>query len=278
MLWHGWSGRPAWPALLSWAVPLVQPPGSPWAADVTGVLWYLVTYLWLVLLSPAMLALHRRWPLWSVLVPLAGVVLLQTAAPGFDGPVESVLTDLATFGACWLVGFAHQDRRLRRLSLPALLGLAVLCLGVAVGWLVTHPDAGRDLNDIPVSQAFWSLGFVLVLLRVAPPVGWLARVRPLDRLVTGLNSRALTIYLWHNAAIAVCFAVGDLVGAWRLGQVGYLTVALVLITGLVLAFGWIEDLSARRPLRLLPWPRRTTAQIPVARPVTVDREPIPVRT
>ncbi|MEU1839672.1 glycosyltransferase [Micromonospora chersina] len=278
MLWHGWSDRPAWPALLSWVVPLVQPPGDAWAADVTGVLWYLVTYLWLVLLSPAMLALHRRWPVWSVLVPLAGVVLLQTAAPGFDGPVESVLTDLAMFTACWLVGFAHQDRRLRRLPLPALLGLAALCLGVAVGWLVTHPEAGRDLNDIPVAQAFWSLGFVLVLLRVAPPMGWLARVRPLDRLVTALNSRALTIYLWHNAAIAVCFAVGDLIGLWRVGQVGYLAVALVLLTGLVLALGWIEDLSARRPPRLLPWPRRTAARLPVARPATVERQPTPMRT
>nr|WP_255509917.1 acyltransferase [Micromonospora sp. AP08] len=278
MLWHGWSDRPAWPALLSWVVPLVQPPGDAWAADVTGVLWYLVTYVWLVLLSPAMLALHRRWPVWSVLVPLAGVVLLQTAAPGFDGPVESVLTDLAMFTACWLVGYAHQDRRLRRLSLPALLGLAALCLGVAVGWLVTHPEAGRDLNDVPVAQAFWSLGFVLVLLRVAPPMGWLARIRPLDRLVTALNSRALTIYLWHNAAIAVCFAVGDLIGVWRVGQVGYLAVALVLLTGLVLALGWIEDLSARRPPRLLPWPRRAAARLPVARPATAEREPTAVRT
>jgi cellulose synthase/poly-beta-1,6-N-acetylglucosamine synthase-like glycosyltransferase len=270
MLWHGWSDRPAWPALLTWAVPLVQPPGNPWASDVTGVLWYLVTYLWLVLLSPALLALHRRWPLWSVLVPLAGVVLLQTAAPGFDGPVESVLTDLVTF------------RRLRRLPVPALLGLAVLCLGVAVGWLATHPEAGRDLNDIPVAQAFWSFGFVLVLLRVAPPMGWLSWLRPLDRLVTALNSRALTIYLWHNAAIAICFAVGDLIGFWRPGRLGYLAVALVLLTGVVLALGWIEDLSARRPPRLLPWPGRTTGrhsgEPTVARPATVQPEPTPVRT
>ncbi|GAB3358884.1 glycosyltransferase [Micromonospora halotolerans] len=282
MLWHGWSDRPAWPALLSWAVPLVQPPGNEWAADVTGVLWYLVTYLWLVLLSPAMLALHRRWPLWSVLVPLAGVVLLQTVAPGFDGPVESVLTDLVTFAACWMVGFAHQDLRLRRLPLPALLGLAVLCLGVAVGWLATHPGVGRDLNDIPVAQAFWSLGFVLVLLRAAPPMGWLSRLRSLDRLVTALNSRALTIYLWHNAAIALCFAVGDSMGLWRVGQVGYLAGALMLLTGVVLALGWIEDLSARRPPRLLPWPRPTsgphTGKPPVARPTTVQREATPMRT
>ncbi|MEU5909974.1 glycosyltransferase [Micromonospora sp. NPDC047527] len=255
MLWHGWSDRPGWPALLSWLVPLLQPPGSAWAADVTGVLWYLVAYLWFVLLSPAVLTLYRRWPVWSVLTPLAGVVLLQTAAPALGGPVDSVVTDLATFGACWLVGFAHRDGRLRRIPLRSLLALAALCLGLAVGWLTTHRDAGLDLNDIPVAQAFWSLGFVLLLLRLSPPMTWLARIRPLDRLVTALNSRALTIYLWHNAAIAVCFAVGDLLGVWRIGMVGYLVVALVLLIGVVLTLGWIEDLSARRSPRFLPWPR-----------------------
>ncbi|PWR07735.1 glycosyl transferase [Micromonospora sicca] len=259
MIWHGWTSRPAWPALLSWLIPLVQPPGSQWAADVTGVLWYLVTYLWLVLLSPAMLALYRRWPVGSVLAPLAGVVLLQTAAPPASGPAESVLTDLATFGACWLVGFAHRDGRLRRLSLPYLLALVALCLGLAVGWLATHPEAGLDLNDVPVAQAFWSLGFVLLLVRADPPMTWLARIRPLDRLVTVLNSRALTIYLWHNAAITVCFAAGDLIGFWRVGQLGYLVVALMILTGLVLALGWVEDLSARRPPRLLPGRRPTGA-------------------
>lgn len=273
MLWHGWTDRPAWPALLSWLVPLVQPPGSGWATDVTGVLWYLVTYLWFVLLSPTALALYRRWPVWSVLVPLAGVVFLQAAGPSLGGPVDSVLTDMATFGACWLVGFAHRDGRLRRLRPGSLLALAALCLTVALGWLVTHPGDGLDLNDIPVAQAFWSLGIVLVLLRTAPPMAWLGRVRPLDRLVTGLNSRALTIYLWHNAAIAVCFPVGDLLGFWRLGPWGYLAVALVILGGPVLALGWIEDLSARRPPRLLPWPRLARAVPPTAGPLDVPTGP-----
>ncbi|WP_406069673.1 glycosyltransferase [Micromonospora sp. NBC_01638] len=281
MVWHGWSDRPAWPALLSWLVPVLQPPGNAWAADVTGVLWYLVAYLWFVLLSPAVLTLYRRWPVWSVLTPLAGVVLLQTAAPALGGPVDSVLTDLATFGACWLLGFAHRDGQLQRLPLRFLLAMAALCLGLAVGWLVIHPGAGLDLNDIPVAQAFWSLGFVLLLLRMSPQMTWLARIRPLDRLVTALNSRALTIYLWHNAVIAVCFAVGDLLGVWRLGKLGYLVVALVLLTGLVLALGWIEDLSARRSPRLLPWPRppqttgRDRAVQPASGAAASDEQEVP---
>ncbi|MFJ8582752.1 glycosyltransferase [Micromonospora sp. NPDC093277] len=277
MIWHGWSDRPAWPALLAWLVPVVQPPGSEWAADVTGVLWYLVTYLWLVVLSPAALALYRRWPLPCLLVPLGAVVLLQTVGPEIGGPVGSVLTDVLTFSACWFVGFAHRDGRLRRLRLPSLLVLTVLCLGIGATWVATHPEAGFDLNDVPVAQAFWSLAFVLLLMRATPPMAWLARVRPLDRLVTALNSRALTIYLWHNAAIAVCFGVGDMLGFWGFGQVAYLAVALMILTGLVLALGWIEDLSARRRPRLLPWPRppRAVATGAAHRPPTHPVEGAP---
>ena len=46
-----------------------------------------------------------------------------------------------------------------------IVAVAALCLGLALTWQATHPEAGLDLNDIPVAQAFWSLGFVLLLLR-----------------------------------------------------------------------------------------------------------------
>src|SRR3954465_9215802 len=52
MLVTGWANRPAWPRLLLWAVPLADPPANEWGLAAAGVLWYLVTYLWLVLLSP----------------------------------------------------------------------------------------------------------------------------------------------------------------------------------------------------------------------------------
>ncbi|WP_406044686.1 hypothetical protein OG799_09590 [Micromonospora sp. NBC_00898] len=143
--------------------------------------------------------------------------------------------------------------------MPALLALAALCLGLALGWLVTHPEAGLDLNDIPLSQAFWSLGIVLLLMRVAPPMTWLARTRPLDRLVTALSSRPDHLPLAQRRDRGLLRG-GNRMGIWRVGELGYLVVALVILTGLVLAPGWIEDLSARRRPRLLPWtrPGRTT--------------------
>jgi Acyltransferase family len=257
MLWHGWPDRPNWSHLLLWVVPVVEPPGSEWGIAVTQVLWYLVTYLWLVLLSPALRWLYRRRPVPTILLPLGALVLLETLPPVARDSVQSVLLDVATFGACWVVGFAHRDGALRRMPLPLLITLAGLCLTVGAGWALTHPsDDGPDLNSIPLAHGFYSVGFVLLVLRAAPTMQWLAVVRILDRLVALLNARAVTIYLWHNLAIAVCFVVGDRLQVWRLygfSQFGYLAVALLLLLVPLFLLGWVEDLAAQRRPRILPW-------------------------
>jgi peptidoglycan-N-acetylglucosamine deacetylase len=240
MLLAGWVDRPHWQKLLLWLVPLAQPPGDTWALPATEVLWYIVTYLWFVILSPILLWAYRRWPLRTVLLPLGLVFVVGDA---------EVVSDLATFGACWIAGFAHRDGALRRMAGPLLAALAAACLAAAVAWVVLFSPGGWDLNDIPPAQALYSLGFLLVLLRLTPRMDW----RRLDLVVSALNRRAVTIYLWHNPAIAACFVVGDVLGAWRLGQMGYLAVALALLLVPVALLGWIEDVSARRPARLLPW-------------------------
>ena len=52
MIQRGWRDRPSWPHLLLWVLPVADPPASEFGYPAAGVLWYLVTYLWLVLLSP----------------------------------------------------------------------------------------------------------------------------------------------------------------------------------------------------------------------------------
>ena len=98
-------------------------------------------------------------------------------------------------------------------------------------------------------------------------MGWLEHRRSLTAVVNLLNARAVTIYLWHNIAIALSFPVGDYLQVWRVGDTlimaGYFAVALVLLAVAVAALGWVEDLAARRRVRLLPLspaasrPRRT---------------------
>jgi peptidoglycan/LPS O-acetylase OafA/YrhL len=282
MLWHGWPDRPSWSHLLLWVVPVAEPPGSEWAVSATQVLWYIVTYLWLLLLSPALRWLYRHRPVRTVLLPLGALLVLEAMPRIASDPVDSVLVNVATFGACWVVGFAHRDGALRRMSLPLLCTLAVLCLCVGAGWALTHPGGnGPDLNDIPVAQAFYSLGFVLLVLRAAPAMRWLQRLRPLDRVVAVLNARAVTIYLWHNVAIAVSIVVGDRLEVWRLDrfeQFGYLAVALPLLLIPLFAVGWVEDFAARRRPRILPGRRLPAGQVAAGPPSRPHRpRPSPAR-
>jgi peptidoglycan/LPS O-acetylase OafA/YrhL len=261
-LWLMWRDDPtAIPSadLLFWLVPVGQPGAVDALEPVTIVLWYLTTYLWLVLLSPLLLAAFRRWPLWTVLAPLAVLVVTQVA-PHVDltGGVGEVLVDVATFGACWVLGFAHRDGALRRLPRPVWLLCATGLLVAGAAWAVTHPGEGGtlDLNEIPLAQGLYSAGFTLLIMRATPSLSWLRRVRPLDWLVSAVNARAVTIYLWHNIALTASAPIADRVDVWRFGdRTGYLptgVIVVLLIVGAVVAFGWVEDVAARRRPRLIP--------------------------
>jgi hypothetical protein len=262
MTWHavhvGQLGDlPGSANLLLWLVPIADPPGTEWATPATVVLWYLVTYLWLVLLSPMLLRAYRRWPLGTVLTPLVCLMATEAVRLDADSTAGGVVVNVATFGACWVVGFAHRDGALARMPLPVLLSLAGMGLTAGAGWALTHPaDGGYDLNDIPVAQGLYSLGFVLLAMRWRPGLGWLRRARPLDRLVTVVNARAVTVYLWHNVAIAGSFVVGEALDVWsfgdRSGDLLCIAIAVGLVAAAALGLGWVEDLAARRRPQLVP--------------------------
>ncbi|WP_211489785.1 acyltransferase family protein [Georgenia thermotolerans] len=265
MLVHGFgppsSGAAAWWAQLSfWVMPVGDLPRNAWGEQLVEPLWYIRAYLWFVLLSPLLLRVFRRYPLPTLALSLAPVVVLTAWQP--DNPVAAVAVELATFLTCWLLGFAHRDGVLDAVRGLPIIGVAVVLMAIGAWWAFTHPDpaVGYDLNEIPLGQALWSAGFVLALLRFRPTVGWLARVRPLDRAVTVLNSRAVTVYLWHEVALMLGVLVLD--DLWDvplvadhvpLGNQGVLfLVAWVLIAAAIVLFGWVEDLAARRRPRLWP--------------------------
>ncbi|MET8147749.1 acyltransferase family protein [Actinoplanes sp. NPDC049668] len=258
MIWQGWPDRPSWPHLLLWAFPVADPPSSEFGYPAAGVLWYLVTYLWLVLLSPLLLRLYRRWNLPTVLLPLVGLMLLMAHRDLLGDTVTWVAHNVLMFGACWVLGFAHREGDLAKLRTATVLGVAAACVGGGLGWAYLH---GSGLTDRPVAYAIFSVGFVLALLRWTPRMDWLARFRPLDGLVSMVNNRAVTIYLWHNVAITVAVALYDRFELWRLPSEGLATaadfsIAIALVGVAVLVLGWVEDLAARRRPRLSPFVRR----------------------
>ncbi|GIE31369.1 hypothetical protein Ait01nite_044140 [Actinoplanes italicus] len=281
MLGAGWAAEtdgqhPFRPAELGfWLLPLGDPPGSDAAAFVWDALWYVRTYLWLVLLSPLLYPLFKKigWPLLAV--PLLGMAMLEHGDFGMPAPVESALWDLTTYGACWLAGFAHRDGRLRRLH-PALTVLAACALGgLGLYWLVQgHAEVGWDLNEASEAQAVYSLAAVLLLLRWEPASDPLARLRPVANLVSGLNSRAVTIYLWHGVAIAAVWPVLERTGLDDLGRFedfATLAVTAALTAVLVAMFGWAEDLAAGRRPRL--WPATPAAPPSAPAPASPSAPP-----
>ncbi|MFY1687249.1 acyltransferase family protein [Plantactinospora sp. WMMB782] len=294
---------PSW-RLVFWVLPLADPPANTWGALVLSVVWYLRDYLWFVLVSPAARWLFRRWPVPTLLAPY---LLLGVVEFGFpDAP--GVLRDFGLYYGAWLLGFAQHDGLLRRLSRRLLFGIAVPVGAAGLGWILSHPGPrGYDLNDVPLGNALWSVAFVLLVFGLAPPaaagvdraaagVGRVAagvgrvvgrvvagidrRVR-LGRAVTVLNSRALTVYLWHMPFV---IAVNELLSGLglahssALGLAARLAAVAVLVAVAVAVFGWVEDLAARRPPRLLPAaPERTPAR-PVRTPAVPVRTPaVPVR-
>jgi peptidoglycan/LPS O-acetylase OafA/YrhL len=281
MLRHDWADRPSWPHLLLWIVPIADPPSSELGFPAAGVLWYLVTYLWLVLLSPLLLKLYRRWNLPTVLLPLFLLMLSMAYPTTFGETVTVVVQNVLAFGSCWVLGMAHREGDLAKLPVRLVLAIAALCVGGALAWAWTHQgDNGMELTDIPVAYAFYSIGFVLALLRWSPNMSWLARVRPLNGFVSLVNNRAVTIYLWHNVAITIAVYLFDPLKLWRIPGQGLedatdFGIALVLIVVAVLGLGWVEDLAARRRPRISPFPKRRKPQSDPA--VAAQPVQVPVR-
>ncbi|MGZ3115793.1 acyltransferase family protein [Streptomyces sp. H62] len=268
--------------LFNYLVPIGAPPypwhvGSAsglledtWAVQAAGPLWYLRAYLWFVIASPLLLWLFRKAPWPTLLAPLALTAVVGTDLVKIPGETGNAITDFAVYGGCWVLGFAHHDGLLKRIPRYVSVSCASLIMAFGLWWASNHlgPD-GWDLNDIPLAQATWSFGFVVILLQYSPSWQELpGRLARWDKLVTLSNNRAVTIYLWHNLLIMATVpiidlayqlpfmqserAVGALDGAYTIWMF-----ALVwpLIGLMVLAVGWVEDLAAKRKPRL--WPNGT---------------------
>ncbi|MEU1298559.1 acyltransferase [Streptomyces shenzhenensis] len=263
MLLHGWMpGR----EIVYWIVPLGDPPGDAWGEQAWEILWYLRTYLWFVLLSPALLWLFRRAPVPVLLLSLAPVLVLNFLRSPPDGRLGSALWDLSTYLFCWILGFAHHDGVLQRIRPAAVVALSLAALGYGGWYAVAHQaESGTyDLDENPLAQAFWSAGFVTLLMWAKAhfriDFARLTRLRRTDRLVTVFNARAVTIYLWHEIALVLAVPLIDrfwdvpaferylpLDSQWFLFGIGWILIAVF-----VLLCGWVEDVAARKRPRLLP--------------------------
>ncbi|MEU2495671.1 acyltransferase [Streptomyces sp. NPDC007883] len=243
-----------------------------WAVQAAGPLWYIRAYLWFVIASPLLLWAFRRLPWATLFGPLALTAVVGSGLFKIPGETGNVITDFATYGSCWVLGFAHQEGVFEKLPRYVFVSVSSLIMAFGLWWASWHlgPD-GWDLNDIPLAQATWSFGFCVILLAYSPSWQRLpGKLAHFDSLITLSNNRAVTIYLWHNLLIMATIPVIDLL--WRIPGVwptysGYLEraypvlmliVVFPLIGLMIMAVGWLEDVAAKRRPRL--WPNGTTPE------------------
>ncbi|WP_082574932.1 acyltransferase family protein [Arthrobacter sp. Soil763] len=280
LLWQGWTPDQepggSWLQTVFWFVPVADPPfpqeigtdeglvEASWAAQAEEILWYIRAYFWFMLLSPLLLTSFRRFPWATLVAPLALMTVLGTTAAALPGWASTGITDFATYGFCWVLGFAHYQGLLRQLPLRLVYAAGPVLMALGFLWAMSHlEDSAWDLNDIPLAQALWSAGFCAMLLRISP--AWQALPRPLrflDGTVTLMNSRAMTVYLWHNLLLVITVVIADRLdqidaltasASWALDSEWFQFAAVWLLLALVfVTIGWVEDVAARRPPQLWP--------------------------
>ncbi|WP_338697082.1 acyltransferase [Streptomyces sp. Q6] len=273
------GGTWGWISLLNYLIPIGAPTypwhigsnggllDTTWPAQAAGPLWYLRAYLWFVLASPLLLWAFRKVPWATLLAPLGLTAIVGTGLITIPGETGNAVTDFAVYGSCWVLGFAHHEGVLKKIPRYLAVSCAALVMAFGLWWASGHlgPD-GWDLNDIPLAQATWSFGFVVILLQYSPSWQELpGRLAKWDKLVTLSNSRAMTIYLWHNMLIMATVPIIDLAydlpfmedARWSDAlDSTYMIWMFVLVWPLIalaiLGTGWIEDIAAKRSPRLWP--------------------------
>ncbi|MGH3218231.1 MAG: acyltransferase family protein [Streptosporangiaceae bacterium] len=174
-------------------------------------LWFLPVYLLVIALTPALLAAHRRWGLAVPAAMALGAAAIDAAVLGLHLPVVGYANYLLVWGAMHQLGFGWHDGTLTR---PRWRPYALAATGILLltGLLLWGPfpvdmigDGEPVTNTTPPSIALLAFAAAqLGILLAAEPAASRLLFRPrLWRLVSRLNTRAITVYLWHMVPVIV---------------------------------------------------------------------------
>ena len=250
-----------WRSIVFWIVPLGNPKGSAWEGGwMSQPLWYVRAMFWLLLLSPLLRAGLRRARIWAFVPPLVLMFALDALGrnPRFTirGAPELVwqFGDLALYSVFLMAGFAHRDGHFDRLSPAEWFGGSIVAAAAGAAWIVTQPVPLGVVNNSHPAHLFVGAAWLCALFACRLPISRFAERRIPRTVVDWVSQRTMTIYLWHSTAIILTYHVlarhqGYPAGAYAVLMI----VGMVCITlSCVLAFGWVEDIAARRTPRVCP--------------------------
>lgn len=236
---------------LSWVVPVFDPSSASWHGGwLSSHLWYLRAYVWLLVLTPLfVVALRRRWHGGLAAGAAIGVLVVEAtrwvAVPGIGaGSARVVVGDTLAYGLFFGMGMAYPHARQRRAATYAL--ASVLFAAGAGAYVAVAGTPGAGLNGSFLVVVLTGLAWLCALAAVETPLRAIAMRPTVARSTAAVGRRALTIYLWHPAAVVVAKAVVDGGGA------ATIVLAVALTAAITAVMGPVEDVAAaRRPLRPL---------------------------
>lgn len=238
--------------------------GTETVADLTrsgmALLWFIMVYLGVTMMAPAMVWAHVRFGGWvfAVLILLAVGVDMVSFVTG--------MVDLRylNFGPVWL--FAHQlgiayHRGWFRTWRVRWLVVAILAMVIGVIGLITvagYPPVGVGLGDVPIGNvqpptsamilvAVAQVSALALFERAAPRWAGAPRTR---KPVATVNALLMTIYLWHVPCIVVINAI-----LWMTGVAPMLPDFVLRLSTTLLSLGLVAAVVpaiARVDLALVP--------------------------
>lgn len=241
--------------VLHFLVPVVRPTGSETRVVLWGHLWFLTAFLWVIVLSPLTHWLHRRVGAWSLLLHAGLFALVVLADKRQLFTVREELYSVTMFGWFFQLGYLYDDGVLQRLRARthAIIGTVLL----AAGWLTAEriePVWRKSVNELYSSQSAHLLlgaGWMFLAFALRAPISaWLARHRA--RVLDLVTRRTYTLFVWGPAANAVAMSASRKVGGDAGNLPVYLLVTTFTLAGLVLLWGWVEDVASSRRPTLLP--------------------------
>ncbi len=235
--------------------------------------WFLAVYILVTVATPLTHRLYRRVGVASFWVFALAAATVDLIAFGLDLPALRWVN----YGFVWLavhqLGYLWQDGRLARprQTLPLALGglgLVVLLVTVA-GYpisMLTVPGEALS-NSRPPTLALLALGVFhagLLLALEAPARRWLQRIRPWTLTVL-VNSRIMTLYLWHLTVMILLVGVAMQLGgiglvtepgsaAWWLTRPLWIAVLFAVLLVFITVLGRYEQPARRKaPVTLPTW-------------------------
>lgn len=244
-----------------WFLPVSDPGGSAWEGGwLATPLWYLRALLWVMLLSPLIIRAVRWRPVASLAFATTAVIVLEVVdrraiiRPAIAPHLVWQVGDVVLYSVFFALGVLASDGRLHSVSRRRWGAIAVGGVAFAALWWFTQPVPDNVVNDSHPMHLFVGVAWLAIAMAAQDWLRTLAH-RPLSRpVVQFLSRRSLSVYLWHTTAIVAALWFLDRTASLPLGlwTASYLVLIVAGVVALTAAFGWVEDLAARRAPKLWP--------------------------